>query len=211
MKPKSLLLPAFILSGILLVSCTKQSDTDTEKKSKTDTLTEKLDPAVEAAFANVNPVPAVDSAIAPVDFRSKLNEVLMEYIHMKQALVKNDSTDALMQSNQMKRALLSIKGESLKDEQKKDWDAVSEKIEKCCKEVTLNDRLDNQRKAFSKMTDIMTELVKKFGFKSRTVYLMYCSDKKAGYWLVDTKDIGNPYLGKTDKPCGEVKEAWKFE
>lgn len=210
MKPKSLLLPVFILSGILLVSCTKKSDTDTEKKSK-DTLTEKLDANTEAAFANVNPVPAVDSAIAPVEFRSKLNEVLMEYIHMKQALVKNDSTDALMQSNQMKRALLNIKGESLKDEQKKNWDAVSEKIEKCCKEVTLNDKLDNQRKAFAKMTDIMTELVKKFGFKGRTVYLMFCPDKKAGYWLADTKDISNPYLGSSAKPCVEVKEAWKFD
>jgi PBP1b-binding outer membrane lipoprotein LpoB len=211
MKSKSILLPAFILSGILLVSCTKQSDTDTEKKSKTDTLAEKLEPAIEAAFVNVNPVPAVDSVIAPADFRLKLNEVLMEYIHMKQALFKNDSTDALMQSNQLKRALTNIKGESLKDEQKKEWDAVSEKIEKCCKEVTLNEKLDNQRKAFSKMTDIMTELVKKFGFKSRTVYLMYCADKKAGYWLVDTKDISNPYLGISAKPCVEVKEAWKFE
>jgi ATP-dependent Lon protease len=211
MKSKGLLLLAFILSGILLVSCTKKSDTDTEKKSKTDTLTEKLDANTEAAFVNVNPVRAVDSVIAPADFRSKLNEVLMEYTHVKQALVKNDSTDALMQSNQLKRALTNIKSESLKDEQKKNWDAVSEKIDKCCKEVTLNNRLDNQRKSFSKMTDIMTELVKKFGFKSRTVYLMYCADKKAGYWLVDTKDIGNPYLGKTDKPCVEVKEAWKFE
>ncbi len=210
MKPKSLLLLVFIFSAIFLVSCTKQSDTDTEKKSK-DTLTEKLDPAVETAFANVSPAPAVDSVIAPADFRSKLNEVLMEYIHVKQALVKNDSTDALMQSNQLKRALSNIKGESLKDAQKKDWGVVSEKIDKCCKDVTLNNKLDNQRKAFSKMTDIMTELVKKFGFKSRTVYLMYCDDKKAGYWLVDTKDISNPYLGKTDKPCAEVKEAWKFE
>jgi hypothetical protein len=61
------------------------------------------------------------------------------------------------------------------------------------------------------MTDIMTELVKKFGFKSRTVYLMYCPDKKAGYWLVDTKDISNPYLGLSGRRCVEVKEAWKFE
>jgi Protein of unknown function (DUF3347) len=216
MKPLKLFLLASVLSCFLISSCTKQSDTDTEKKSagETDTAKIKPDPQIESVFANVNPAPADTSAIATEEFRGKLNEVLLEYIHMKQALAKNDSTDALMQSNQMKRALTNIKGTSLIEEKKKQWEAISEKVKKCCKDVTANEKLANQRKAFSKLTDIMTEIVKKFGFKDRIIYLLNCPDKNAGSWLVDTKAIDNPYLGKInegEKPCAEVKEAWKFE
>jgi hypothetical protein len=213
MKALKLLLPLFIISCFLISSCTKESDTDKTSETK-DTVTEKLDPAVEAAFANVNPAVLPDSEIAPVDFRGKLNEVLLEYIQMKQALADNDSTQALMKANQIKRTLSNLKTEILDDKMKEKWGKESDKIEKCCKEVTLTEKIDNQRKAFSKLTDIMTEITKNFGFKGRTIYLVYCSDKNAGYWLVDTKDIGNPYLGKTtegEKPCAEVKEAWKFE
>lgn len=212
MKALKLLLPVLIILGFTLSSCTKQSETDKDKKSEqTDTLAQKLDPAVESVFANANPVSAADTAIAPVEFRSQLNEVLLEYIEIKQALSNNDSTKALMKTNQIKRTLTNIKDSGLNDKLKEEWKKESEKIEKCCKEVTISEKLESQRKAFSKMTDIMTGLAKKFGFKNRTVYLMYCADKKAGYWLVDTKDIGNPYLGKTDKPCVELKEAWKFQ
>lgn len=215
MKASKLLLPFIIFISFAICSCTKQSETDKDKSSdKKDTVSQKLDPAVESVFAGSAPVAPADSLIAPPDFRGKLNEVLLEYIHMKQALVKNDSTDALMQSNQLKRALTNIKGAGLNDKKKEEWGKVSEKIDKCCKEITLDEKLANQRKAFSKMSDIMTELVKNFGFINRTVYLMYCADKKAGHWLVDTKDIGNPYLGVTkteEKPCAEVKEAWEFK
>jgi hypothetical protein len=213
MKALKLLLPLFIISCFLVSSCTKESETDKTKESK-DTTTEKLDPAVEAVFANVNPDVLPDSEIAPVDFRGKLNEVLLEYIEMKQALTENDSTEALMKANQIKRTLSNLENTALDEKMKEKWVKQSDKIEKCCKQVTLNENIDNQRKAFSKLTDIMTEITKDFGFKDRTIYLIYCSDKNAGYWIADTKDIGNPYFGKTkegEKPCAEVKEAWKFE
>jgi hypothetical protein len=211
MKFFKLSLFTLLLTSFLFISCNKQSDKDkvTEKK---DTLTQKLDPAVEAVFANVNPEVLPDSSIAPEGFRGKLNEVLLEYIEMKQALTKADSTQALMKANQIKRTLSNIKTEGLNDKMKDKWFNQSDKIEKCCKQVTLNENIENQRKAFSKLTDIMRDIAKDFGFKNRTVYLIYCEDKKAGYWLVDSKDIDNPYLGKTgEKPCAEVKEAWKFE
>jgi len=215
MKALKLLLPLIIILTLVFSSCTKQDKTDKDKQSEQkDTVTEKLDPAVESVFAGTVPVPATDSLIAPVEFRGKLNEVLLDYIGMKLALASDDSTQALMKANQIKRTLTNIKTDVLDDKMKAKWEKESDNIEKCCKEVTLNEKIDNQRKAFSKLTDIMTDITKDFGFKNRTVYLMYCSEKNAGYWLVDTKDIDNPYLGKApegEKPCAEVKGSWKFE
>jgi len=215
MKASKLLLLLIFILTLVFGSCTKESETDKNKVSEQkDSVTQKVDPAVETVFASANPVPAVDSAIAPIEFRSQLNEVLLEYIEIKQALTNGDSTKALMKSNQIKRTLTNIKDSGLNDKLKEAWQKESEKIEKCCKDMAFSEKLDNQRKSLTKLTDIMTDITKVFGFKNRTVYLMYCSDKKAGYWLVDTKDISNPYLGKTsegEKPCAEVKESWKFE
>jgi transcriptional regulator of acetoin/glycerol metabolism len=213
MKTLKLILPVFIPAIFIVSSCNKQTDQNKTQETK-DTATQKLDPKIEAAFSNVNPEVLPDSVLAPVDFRGKLNEVLLEYIQMKQALTDNDSTQALMKANQIKRTLSNLKNEKLVDKLKEKWGKESDKIEKCCKEVTLTEKIENQRKAFSRLTDIMRDIVKDFGFKNRTIYLIYCDDKNAGYWLADTKDINNPYLGKIpegEKPCAEVKEAWKFE
>jgi hypothetical protein len=215
MKASKLLLPLILILALVLGSCTKQSETDKDKLSeKKDSATQKLDLAVETVFAGANPVAPADTSIAPVEFRGKLNEVLLDYIGMKQALSTDDSTKALMKANQIKRSLTNVKADVLTENMKEKWNKQSEKIEKCCKDVTLNENIVSQRKAFAKLTDIMTEITKEFGFRGRTIYLMHCADKNAGYWIVDTKDSDNPYLGKThegEKPCAEVKEAWKFE
>jgi len=210
-----LLLPAIIVCFLLVSSCNKKTDTEVDKQTtKTDTVTQKQNPVVESIFANVSPAETDPSAIAPVEFRTRLNEVFMEYTHLKQALVKADSTDAIMQTNQLKKSLINIKGETLSDKLKKEWEIVNGKIEECCKAITASENIDKQRKNFAKITAVVSDIVKKFGLKGRTVYFLYCGDKKAGNWLADTKDIGNPYLGTTkpqEKPCVEVKEALKFE
>jgi Cu(I)/Ag(I) efflux system membrane fusion protein len=207
---------AFCLLFIFIViSCGKKTETEVDKQTtKTDTVPPKTDPVVESVFANVSPVESDPSAIAPVEFRSRLNEVFMEYTHLKQALVKADSTDAIMQTNQLKKSLTNIKGETLSDKLKKDWEVVNDKIKECCKAITSTENIDKQRKNFSKITAVVSDIVKKFGLKGRTVYFLHCGDKKAGNWMADTKDISNPYLGLTkpeEKPCVEVKEALKFE
>jgi len=199
---------------LLLISCTKKSEDDKLTTSSKDSLTKTEDPFAENLFSKIAPGVPDEANIAPKVFRLSLNETFMEYTHLKHALVENDSTQAIMQTNQMKKAISKIDLKLLDDNMKKEWDKMNIKIEQCCKGITTTENIDKQRKKFSEITGIMTELVKKFGLGNKTVYVLTCPDNKLGNWLVDTKDISNPYLGKQkpgEKPCVEIVEALKFD
>lgn len=207
-KSYIILFTSFLL--LMFSSCTKQSGDKTGKDTSSTKNTESkiLDPAVEAVFSKITPSEADNVSLAPAEFRMSLNEMFTEYIHLKQALAKSDSVDAIMQTNQLKKSMANIKPGILDESMKKNWDAMNIKIEECCKGITTTENLEKQRKKFSDITGIITELVKKFGLKNRTVYILNCPEVKSGLWLSDTKDIGNPYLGGTK--CAELKEALKF-
>ena len=207
-KSYIILITSFLL--LMFGSCTKQSGDQTGKDSASskNNVSKIQDPAVEAVFSKIIPSEADNVSLAPVEFRMSLNEMFTEYIHLKQALAKSDSVDAIMQTNQLKKSMASIKPGILDEPMKKNWDALNIKIEECCKGITSTENLEKQRKKFSDITGIITELVKKFGLKNRTVYILNCPEVKSGLWLSDTKDIGNPYLG--GNKCAELKEALKF-
>lgn len=214
MKKSYLLISIILLSIFFLNSCTKKSETDKSTLPTKDTTSKVEDPYVENLFKSVTVNSTDNSVLAPEEFRIRLNETFMEYTHLKQALAENDSTQAIMQTNQMKKTIGNLKTELLNDKLKQEWDKLNIKIEECCKGITTTENIEKQRKKFTEITAIISELVKNFGLKNKTVYTLNCTDKKAGSWLVDTKDISNPYLGKLkpdEKPCAEVKEAVKFE
>lgn len=213
MKKSYLLIILVLLSSLILCSCTKKSDLDTTKQLK-DTTSKTEDPFTANLFNSITPTIADMSVLAPAEFRLRLNETFMEYTHLRLALADNKSTEAIMQTNQMKKSIGNLKTELLSENLKKVWDKLNLKIEECCKGLTTTEDIEKQRKKFTEITGIITELVKNFGLSNKTVYILSCTDKKAGSWLADTKDISNPYLGKTaagEKPCVEVKEAIKFD
>jgi hypothetical protein len=207
-KSYIILITAFLL--LIFSACTKQAGNQTGKDtaSSKNSVSKVQDPAVEAVFGNVNPSEADNALLAPVEFRVSLNDMFTEYIHLKQALANSDSVEAIMQTNQLKKSMANVKPGILDEPMKKNWDAMNVKIEECCKGITSSENIEKQRKKFSEITGIITELVKKFGLKNRTIYVLNCPDVKSGMWLSDTKDIGNPYLG--GKKCAELKEALKF-
>jgi hypothetical protein len=211
---KSYILFLILLSTCFFSSCTRKSDLDKSTIQSKDTTSKVNDPFVENLFSSITPVTADNSVLAPEEFRLRLNEMFMEYTHLKHALSENDSTQAIMQTNQMKKTVVNLKTGLLNDNLKKEWDKLSIKIDECCKGITTTENIEKQRKKFVEITGILTELVKNFGLKNKTVYTLNCPDKKAGNWLVDTKDISNPYLGKItngEKPCVEIKDAVKFD
>lgn len=55
----------------------------------------------------------------------------------------------------------------------------------------------------------MVKSVKAFGYGNQKLYVDYCpmaNNNKGAYWLSQTKEIKNPYLGKKMPKCGELKK-----
>jgi hypothetical protein len=118
------------------------------------------------------------------------------YIHLKDALVASNAADAKKAAEDLQKSLSGI------TESKNTADAA--------RVISSSSDLDQQRKAFSTLSNEMTTLVKTSKLSSGTLYVEYCpmaNNNEGAFWLSNEKEIKNPYFGNMMLTCGSVKET----
>ena len=118
------------------------------------------------------------------------------YAHLKDALVASNQSEAKKAAEQLQKALAAVK------EGKKASDEVAK--------IVSASSLDDQRLAFSVLSNEMATLIKGGKLSMGEVYLDYCpmaNGNKGAYWLSNEKAIKNPYFGDMMLKCGSVKET----
>lgn len=72
--------------------------------------------------------------------------------------------------------------------------------------------LDSLRIQFAALSNSLKTVFDKYEYKENTtLYLIFCPmafGNKGGYWLQDSRDIKNPYLGAKMLKCGEIKKEY---
>lgn len=129
-------------------------------------------------------------------FAQNTDNLLNNYISVKNALVNSDSKAAGTAIGKLNEAIKSEKDFA----QKADLQKATEKLNKA------GNNLEKQRAAFNDVSTIMWKLVKPSDKVSQPVYYQYCPMKKS-YWLSKEKDIKNPYYGSSMLTCGKVAET----
>jgi hypothetical protein len=126
----------------------------------------------------------------------KLGSAYDHYIHLKDALVASNSEDAKKAARELQKSLIAVSGG------KKAADEASK--------VASATDLEEQRKAFSGLSNEMKTLVKDGKLTSGALYVEYCpmaNNNEGGFWLSNEKQIKNPYFGDSMLKCGSVKET----
>ncbi len=122
---------------------------------------------------------------------AKLGKAYENYIILKDALVASDQDDAKKAAGELLKSLTNVTdGKMVADEAAKVANAAN---------------LEDQRRAFSGVSDMMAMLVKDGKLSMGMIYLEYCPMVKAS-WLSNEKEIKNPYYGEQMMTCGSVKE-----
>jgi hypothetical protein len=122
---------------------------------------------------------------------AKLGTAYEHYIHLKNALVASNQEETKKAASELQKALVGVdNGKMVADEAAKLAGATN---------------LEDQRKAFSGVSDMMAMLVKDGKLSMGMIYLEYCPMAKAS-WLSNEKEIKNPYFGDKMLKCGSVKE-----
>lgn len=123
---------------------------------------------------------------------AKLGKAYENYIGLKDALVASNQDDAKKAASELQNSLANVNnGKMVADEAAKVVSAAN---------------LEDQRKAFSDVSDMMAMLVKDGKLSMGIIYLENCPMAKAS-WLSNEKEIKNPYLGEDMLTCGSVKET----
>ncbi len=143
---------------------------------------------------------------------SSMHGILTGYLQVKNALADDNSNDAANGGKAISEAMAKLDKSSLSAAQAKAYNAVADDLKENAEHINENsDKIDHQREHFEMLSQDMYDLAKSFD-RTQTLYKDFCpmaNDKKGAFWISETKEIKNPYLGKKMPTCGDVKEEIK--
>ncbi len=154
-------------------------------------------------------MPGMDNKAAAV---SPMAGIITGYLQIKNALAGDDGKAAADGGKALGTALGNFDQSSLTDAQKQLFKEALGDIKENAEHISENaGDTPHQREHFDMLSQDMYALVKSIG-AGQLLYKDYCpmyNNKKGAFWLSETKEIKNPYLGKKMPDCGEVKEEIK--
>lgn len=142
----------------------------------------------------------------PAEFRSQLNNVVQEYLKLKDGLVISDKSKVSFSAGKVQNELKNVDMTLVKGELHSKWMDHLEKIDSSIKELKQSQNIEAQRAAFLTLSSTLIESVKTFGLPG-IIYQQFCpmtDGGKGGYWLSESDEIANPYFGDQMHNCGET-------
>jgi len=184
------------------------------KSSKENDISKKNADTAKMAKADNTPIAEVSPTYGNVDpkLAASLKTVVDHYLHIKNALVSNDGSDAASGGKEMADAMGKIDKSLFTAEQKKVYDDVELDLKENAEHIGKSSGdIAHQREHFSMMSEDVYDLVKAFG-GGQILYHDHCpmaNDNKGAMWLSEIKEIKNPYFGGKMNECVKVPEVIK--
>lgn len=142
---------------------------------------------------------------------ASINEVVANYLKLKNALVNDNSKEAANSGNALIATIGKVDMNSISKEQMKDYMDIAESAKENAEHIGDNaGKLDHQREHFVMLSKDMNDLIQLFGANQK-LYLDFCpmaDDNKGAVWISETKEIKNPYFGKDMATCGSIKKEF---
>lgn len=137
--------------------------------------------------------------------QQSVQNVLDDYLKIKEALVKSDADKAAGYAGDMILTVNNTDATKFTAKDKSTWEEEKENLLKNATLISKTTDIEKQRTAFSKLSDATWRLVKETDGAASTVYHQYCPMKKM-YWLSAEPAIKNPYYGSSMLTCGKVAD-----
>ncbi len=141
-----------------------------------------------------------------------IKEIVSAYLQMKNALTDDNSAGAATAGKKMEAAFKTFDKSALTPTQKKTYEDVEVDAIEHAKHIGANGGdIAHQREHFVILSKDIYDLVKIFG-AGQVLFRDFdpmANNGKGAFWLSETKEIKNPYMGKAMLTSGSVKEELK--
>lgn len=141
-----------------------------------------------------------------------VKEIVNAYLQLKNAFAKDNSNDAANAGTTLENAFLNFNKTAMSEAQKKTFEDIADDAKEHAEHIGKNGgNIAHQREHFEMLSKDMFDLVKAFS-GGQVLYKDFCpmyNKGKGAFWISETKEISNPYLGKAMPTCGTVKEEIK--
>ena len=154
----------------------------------------------------------VPSADTSAKTATSVKEIVDDYLQMKNAFAKDNDKDAAAAGDAMVKAIANFNTSTLTADQNKIYTDIQDDAKEHAEHIGKNaGNIKHQREHFDMLSKDIYQMVKALGGGGK-LYYDHCpmyNDGKGADWLSETKEISNPYLGKSMPTCGLVKEEIK--
>lgn len=144
----------------------------------------------------------------PDVFRDQLDDLVTSYIKLKNALVETDSQAASLNADIMLASLAKVDMTRIKGDAHMFWMEQMKAIKSHGNKIKNAINVDEQRNQFDFLSQVIINCLKAFGTNDKTYYVQYCpmaKDNKGADWISSENQIRNPYFGDKMMKCGSVK------
>jgi len=143
-----------------------------------------------------------------------IEEIVTAYLQLKNAFTKDNTNDVATAGTTLETAFKTFDKITLTAEQKRKFEDLEDDAREHAEHIGANGgNIKHQREHFELLSKDMYDLVKAFG-AGQVLYKDFCpmyNNNKGAFWISETKEISNPYLGKEMPKCGIVKEEIKYK
>lgn len=209
---KTVLFSALAIGLASFAAC-NNSNSKTEQEGH-DMSSMKKDTMAQTAGTDDKDIKSVAVAYTQVNAKAvgSINEIIEDYLQVKNALVNDKGREAASSAKAMTVALGKLDKSLLTAEQKSDFDKDMESIQEDAEHISKKgDDIAHQRSHFASLSEGVYNLVKAFG-SNRPLYHDHCpmaKDSQGAMWISETKEVKNPYFGSAMLTCGSVEEVIK--
>lgn len=199
---KNLIL-GLVMSGISLIACSSNSN----KSAISQTKSNDIQTNVQTDDASLTTLSVADGTSSV-----SVKGIVSAYIQLKNAFTEDNSIAAATAGKALEAVFKNFDKTALTAAQKKIYQDVEDDAREHAEHIGANSgNIEHQREHFELLSKDIYDLVKEFG-GGQILYKDFCpmyNKGKGAFWLSETKDIKNPYLGKTMPTCGTIKEELK--
>nr|WKN37880.1 efflux RND transporter periplasmic adaptor subunit [Tunicatimonas sp. TK19036] len=146
------------------------------------------------------------TASLPSAFREQMQQLLLPYLAMKDALVASDAATAQKQAQTLVSRFSQIDTQALAGEAATFWKEHQSALLNHAQTLQSASKVDTQRRHFKPLSSEMIMLVRAFG-TDQPLYVQHCpmADNDEGAdWLSVSEAVKNPYYGDMMLTCGNV-------
>lgn len=141
-----------------------------------------------------------------------IKEIVNQYLQIKNGLANDNGKEAASAGKAFVESIGKMDKTSLTAEKKKIWDDITADAKEMAEHIGENaDKLEHQREHFVMLSKDMYDLVKTFG-GGQVLYKVFdtmYNNGKGAFWISETQEIKNPYMGKTMLTSGSIQEEIK--
>jgi len=200
MKTKQVLQFAKSLALIVLIASCGGKKTETAEH-------EEHQHAASTETPSVTEIKAFENVDASV--KTQINGLLANYFAVNKALIEDNNEVAKTEAKTFTDNLAKFDMSKLVGEQMDFYHVQLAKISSGLKHITESVDIEESRTELANVSEGMYAMVKAYHPNETELYYQFCpmaKNNEGAYWISNTKEIVNPYMGQMMPTCGMTKE-----